>query len=689
MSRLAFLTVEEILLFFAQKQVQGRGENGEALSLEDDFISFSYYQPSQGLFTFTRENGSWQSERFILAELENFLKKAWKGKISDHSELCQVNDIFFAVPGKSFDPHQHLQKILLEKRPSILVVQKGQPQVDVLRLTLKQKALQVKEAFVLLEVRDTSAWLAQFCLKAYQNDTPTCTYVGITGTDGKTTCSRMLSHLLLYVRDHLIEKKALREFLSHAGLKEGRKSPLAYFAHVASIGTIGEVFDEKYGRHASYTTPPALSLHKQIQTLRNKGAEIISLEASSQALAQGRVSALPWRLALFTNLKEDHLDVHGTHEAYVLAKKKLFSSLSTEAFAGMNALDPCTPKLLENCQGRKAFYRLDADIEDLEEAKKKIASSFDLLQGTFLQAYARKKEKGLQNFKILYWKKTDEKEAYTSPFYLLFSSTMQLAMEGKYNIENALAVLLAVFDLVHIEAFPSLDLIEDFLDLCKGAFRTMKAIPGRMQWIHCGQSQDVLVDFAHTEAGIEALLKHLKEERKEGSQLWITCNAAGDREKEKRKKIAQVCASYADKLLLTLEDMGKENPVDILLDLLEGLGEEQSLYFSPSRPKVIQKALRTMGKNDTLVCLSLGDQPSISVGKEQLGYCEVAYLEQAIAEYLLEIYLEKYFSLPEKEAIAKARPHPTSYSLRESLYEAQVWKVKDLRRALEQLKKST
>lgn len=445
------------------------------------------------------------------------------------------------------------------------------------------------------DLRECFAWA---CAKFYGTSTwEHFPLIAITGTDGKTTTTHILAHLL------------------HRSL---------YPQAVGTIGTLGEgLFGQKL-RHATYSMPPPAFLHATLSKLQEQGAKAIVMEATSQGLAQKRNYGLDYRLALFLNLTEDHLDVHKTKENYIHSKSLLFQDLSPEADAVFNLEDEHTPYMEAKTKAKCHYFKLCQNRAEALALKESLLKEKKV--GKLLLSFDVKNQGKGQVFQTLccdFSKETHFEGEYS--FYL--------PLQALYNVKNASAALLGAW------------ILGATLEELQGALELLPEVAGRMQEVVLEDLKQktapkCYVDFAHTEAGIRHVLGHFKKQKAKG-KLWVFCNAAGDREREKRLSVARACFELADEVILTLEDLGKENPKQVLKDLLQGVPENRAFYVAPLRIEALRLALMEMKDEDTLLLLSLGEQHSVNFGGTAYPYTEEKALQMALLERQMRKYLEE------------------------------------------------
>jgi UDP-N-acetylmuramoyl-L-alanyl-D-glutamate--2,6-diaminopimelate ligase len=320
----------------------------------------------------------------------------------------------------------------------------------------------------------------------------TLTLVGITGTKGKTTVT------------YLVEAIARA-----AGREAGR------------IGTVGYAFG---GREcdAPRTTPEATELFALLARMRDAGTEIVAMEVSSHAVALHRIADARFAVAAFLNLGRDHLDFHGTMEAYFEAKAALFARLSPHDAAVLPASDPRGDDIAARTRARVIrFGRGDeADVRVFEEA------------GGLAGSTARLETPG-------------------------GTIEIRTSLPGRFNVLNAAAAAACALALgIGPEAIAA-------------GIDAVSRVPGRLEPVQCGQPFAVLVDYAHTEESLAAVLVAVRELTR--GRLTVVFGCGGNRDRGKRFGMGRAAALGADRIVLTSDNPRDEDPESILEEVAAGV----------------------------------------------------------------------------------------------------------------------
>lgn len=313
-------------------------------------------------------------------------------------------------------------------------------------------------------------------------------------------------------------------------------------------GTRGLFAQEKRIEEKSMTTPSILeTLHNMKQTME-MGCNYFIMEVSSHAIDQKRIEGLTFALKVHTNVTSDHLDYHGTVEEYRRVKSLFFADES--------------PKLLNKDDIKNITYNpIGAQSYGVDEPATFKVQAFSLLHGITA---------GIKHL---------QKEA-----------TFHSPMVGLFNLFNLMAAIGSVQMLTGRNIEEICEVVEYFA-----------GVSGRMEVV----SRDplVIVDFAHTDDGMHAVLESMKDR-----DLSVVFGAGGNRDKEKRPRMGAVAGRYANKIYVTSDNPRDEVPEMILEDILLGLHGKDHVTATPDRRLAIKMALDTLEENEVLLILGKGDE---------------------------------------------------------------------------------
>ena len=356
--------------------------------------------------------------------------------------------------------------------------------------------------------------------------------VGITGTNGKTTTAALLEHLF-----------------TAAGHR---------------VGVLGTVTYRWPGHSeaAPLTTPDPLSLHAMLARMAAAGVDMVFMEVSSHALAQQRVSGVPFAGAAFTNLTQDHLDFHADMESYFKAKARLFLELPrADKAMAVNADDQWGRRLLELCPGALS-YGLGRGAPGRRHLWGELLSSGT--GGTHLRMRSGDAE----------WE-------------------LRSPLVGAFNAANLLTAQAMALELgLEPEAMGAL---ESFTGVC-----------GRLERVDNPRGLHVFVDYAHTP---DALINVLTALRGAGFARIVTVfGCGGNRDRTKRPLMGEAVARHADVAVLTSDNPRNEEPEAILADVLPGLATAREVVVEADRRAATARALAMLGPEDALLIAGKGHE---------------------------------------------------------------------------------
>ena len=313
-------------------------------------------------------------------------------------------------------------------------------------------------------------------------------------------------------------------------------------------GTRGLFAEEKRIEDKSMTTPSILeTLHNMKQTM-DLGCNYFIMEVSSHAIDQKRIEGLKFALKVHTNVTSDHLDYHGTVEEYRRVKSLFFADE--------------TPKLLNKDDLKSITYNpIAAQSYGVDEPATFKVQAFSLLHGITA---------GIKHMQT--------------------EVTFHSPMMGLFNLFNLMAAVGSVVMLTGRKVEEVCEVVENFA-----------GVAGRMEVV----SRDplVIVDFAHTDDGIHAVLESMKDR-----DISVVFGAGGNRDKEKRPRMGAAAGRYANKIYVTSDNPRDEVPEMILEDILLGLHGKDHVTATPDRKLAIRMALDALEENEVLLILGKGDE---------------------------------------------------------------------------------
>jgi UDP-N-acetylmuramoyl-L-alanyl-D-glutamate--2,6-diaminopimelate ligase len=380
----------------------------------------------------------------------------------------------------------------------------------------------------------------------------------VTGTNGKTTCTQLIAQ-------HL-----------HA---------LGYECGV--IGTLGHGMAggqmQALGQGPG-TTPDAVRLQEILAYMKTQRADTVVMEVSSHGLEQHRVDVDDFAVGVFTNLSRDHLDYHGTMEAYAAAKRRLFAGRKLQA-AVLNLDDACS---------RGTRDMLGSGVECLTWSLSDASADVHALRVDFLP-------QGLHLQIATPWGE--------------FSVSSPLL--GSFNASNLLATLATVFACErHSEVFDPAHIV--------AAVAALRPVPGRMQLV-AAAPVCVVVDYAHTPDGLEKALTAAREHS--AAKLHCVVGCGGERDRGKRPLMAAIAERLADTVILTSDNPRGEDPHAILADMLAGAVNRSVVSVQADRARAIAQAIQSAAAGDCVIIAGKGHEDYQEIAGRRLHFNDA---EQAL-----------------------------------------------------------
>lgn len=381
------------------------------------------------------------------------------------------------------------------------------------------------------KVRNLAQKVSGFAAQMLDNPSSRMTVIGITGTNGKTSCAHYVA-----------------QALNALGIR------------TAIIGTVGNGFPEAL-EQATHTTPDAIRLQQLLAAFEAQGAKAVVMEVSSHALDQGRVAGVMFDVVAMTNLSRDHLDYHGSMDAYAHAKARLFTEFDV----------------------KQRVLNLDDDyVKSLAEKLQK-GSKDTMTFSLYTQAdvYATSCLLSREGIQLSVNAKGEE-------------HVINLPVIGAFNASNILLML---------SVLRSLDM--PFMDIV-GVASQISAVPGRMEVFAKEGMPTVVVDYAHTPDALEKALLAAREHCQ--ATLWVVFGCGGDRDIGKRAEMARAAEAFADKVVVTSDNPRTEAPEEIIDMIISGFKEPAAVTRCVDREEAILWALGQAEKNDLVVIAGKGHE---------------------------------------------------------------------------------
>lgn len=389
----------------------------------------------------------------------------------------------------------------------------------------------------------------------YKKPSSTLWTIGVTGTNGKTSITQWISQCFNFLN---------------------RKT--------AVIGTLGNGFAEQL-TETSNTTPDAILLQSMLADYLNQGAEVVALEVSSHGLHQGRVNGVEFDIAVFSNLSRDHLDYHGSLEAYGAAKRRLFDRIGLH----MSVL---------NCD--------DSFGQELEEDLKHA--------GAPVMTY------GIEHGDVRATKLHIE-----DTYFSFVAVTPQGKAEvranliGRFNVYNVLAVLATLLS------------SNVSLQQAVEAIAQIQSAPGRMQQLGGDTLPLVVVDYAHTPDALEKVLSTLKAQKKEGAKLVCVFGCGGNRDAGKREQMGKIASYLADAVVVTSDNPRHENKRKIINEILQGM--QGNYLIEQDRAKAISVGIFAAKAGDIVLIAGKGHEQYQEIKDKKYHFSDIEQAQKVLKKY--------------------------------------------------------
>jgi UDP-N-acetylmuramoyl-L-alanyl-D-glutamate--2,6-diaminopimelate ligase len=491
--------------------------------------------------------------------------------VTADSRTVQPGTLFVAIRGGTADGHRYLPDAARRGAAAALGT------VPSVELAAQGIAVPPELPYLLV----TNARLALAVCAAALQDFPsrTLTVVGVTGTDGKTTTSSLIEGILA---------TATRTEADQTGA-------------VGVITTVGaRIRGEEIDTGFHVTTPDAPDVQRFLAQMRDAGCRYAVVESTSHGLDQERVGAVDFDLAVVTNITHEHLDYHGTRDAYVAAKAKLFRALFHS---------PRKP-------GIPRCAVLNADD----------AGSFEALRTVLVEETAQREQRvtvrsyGIAGVNPAVTPDVVAEQPVYAPDRTHFTIRwwggefgVESPLIGEFNVHNVLGAVTAALAL---GVNPT---------IIQTAIAHFPGVLGRMERINRGQSFTAVVDFAHTPVSLERALMTLRPLVGSSGRLIAVFGSAGLRDRAKRYLMGRVSGQLADFTVITAEDPRTEDLDAINAEIARGVREfadERRFTIVPDRTAAIQFAVDMAAPGDIVAAFGKGHERSMCFGETEYPWSD-------------------------------------------------------------------
>ncbi len=474
--------------------------------------------------------------------------------IASDSREVKPGYIFVAIPGMVTDGHRFISQAVA--RGAVAVV--GSQEINHLSLPY-------------IKVPDPRQALAWLAAAFYGRPAHSLTVIGVTGTDGKTTTANLIYQIL-----------------QKAGV------PVGIISTVNAL--IGQ---EAYDTGFHVTTPQAPEIQHYLFQMREMGITHAVLEATSHGLAQHRVTGCEFDMGVLTNITHEHINDHGSFEAYRQAKARLFTELAQRP-EKPNGLEPLA-----------VLNRDDPSFEYLDQQVAVSKITYSIREKASLWA-------------------EDIHQAVDGLHFLAVGNGLRLAIHcripGIYNVSNCLAALAAT--LIGLGIDPQ---------AAQEGIASLEGLPGRMEQLDLGQPFLAIVDFAHTPNALQQAF--ISARQMTTGRVIVVIGSAGLRDRQKRHMMAEIAADLADFSFFTAEDPRTESLDAILDEMAQGAlsrGGVEGRTFSrvPDRGEAIRRAVDLARKGDLVITCGKGHEQSMCFGEIEYPWDDRTAMRAALSEWM-------------------------------------------------------
>jgi len=457
------------------------------------------------------------------------------------SRLITNNGLFIALNGTQTDGRLYIQSAIKQGAVAVLV--------DDSTLEINK----VENGIIpVIKVTHLNSHLSNIASRFYDFPQNDLSLIGITGTNGKTTVNQLIGQWLTLL---------------------GEK--------VYCMGTLG---NGMYNHlvDSPNTTLNALDLVAHLAKAKELNADYVVMEVSSHGLSLDRVKSLHFDVAAFTNLSQDHLDFHGSMQAYGDAKLQLFTPEYSKKMV-LNASDDLAKSWINHWQEKQESVDLCCFNQSSVLANINI-NAIDVIYSN----------KGISGSLVI-----------NEHIYKLESKLL-----GEFNLDNLLTALGCMYS----AGFDIETLIS--------TMPTLSPVMGRMEVFTNDKSPCLVVDYAHTPDALKQALLALRVHCE--GRLWVVFGCGGDRDNTKRPLMASMAEQYADRVIFTQDNSRSENPSTIFAQMLEGIENKDAITIEYERTTAIKYAAKNADINDIILLAGKGHENYQILQSGRIDYDERA-----------------------------------------------------------------
>ena len=489
----------------------------------------------------------------------HWLRQAASGNLLSDSRQVTAGDAFLAWPGGTSDPRQYVAAALVQGAAACLVEHDG---ADAFAWADARVA-----AYAGLKA-DSGLIAAEF----FEQPSQALTVAAVTGTNGKTSTAWWLAQALSALAGSKAMPCGVIGTLGVGRAPAAGQAPLTESLALVSTG---------------FTTPDPVLLQKTLREFVTSGLQGCAMEASSIGLEEQRLSGTRIRVAIFTNFTQDHLDYHGSMQAYWVSKVRLF-----------------------------AWPGLQHAVINIDDAQGSELAATLLTRGLDVWTTSTRQDARLVARNIRYAEQGLQFEVHEGEQHCAIATRTI----GNYNVANLLGV---------IGAMRSLGVtLEDAVVVCTN----LHPVPGRMECLVQPNAPLVAVDYAHTPDALGQALDALRPLAiQRGGKLWCVFGCGGDRDNTKRPMMGALAAKKADQVIVTSDNPRGEKPEAIIAQILLGLPPCSAVQVQSDRAQAIAQAIANASANDVILLAGKGHEATQEVAGNRIDFSDRAHAGAALA----------------------------------------------------------
>ncbi|MCP3906653.1 MAG: UDP-N-acetylmuramoyl-L-alanyl-D-glutamate--2,6-diaminopimelate ligase [Oceanicoccus sp.] len=463
------------------------------------------------------------------------------------SRQVSAGDVFLACAGFAVDGRDYIDQAIAAGAVAVLAEQNDQ-----------WANYSERNGVPVLVVENLSQKISGIAGQFFDHPSKQLPVLAVTGTNGKTSCTQLLMQLL-----NAMNKSC------------------------AVIGTLGTGADGAMEAGIN-TTPSAVAIQKLLATWLAQGISTVAMEVSSHGLEQGRVQALQFELALFTNLSRDHLDYHGSMQAYAEAKARLFKQ-------------PGLKRAVINIDDSFSGTLLNIIADDVEVIRYSVDAAKDA---------AKRIDVWVENISY-------HPDGVSAQFHSPWGEfELHSPLLGDFNLSNVVAAVSGL----GAQGYPVATVIE--------SLKALGTIAGRMEKISATADINVVVDYAHTPDALEKALVAIRQHS--DGDVWCVFGCGGDRDQGKRPQMGEMVQRYADHIVVTSDNPRHEQASDIINEILGGI--DCPSLVEEDRAIAIEFAISNAKAGDCVLIAGKGHEDYQQVGDLRIPFSDIKQARLALAE---------------------------------------------------------